>query len=699
MEEMAGVRVSDELFELFGLVNSGNKGAKNALQALAKIVREFRGRFNDLLIKRNDLQARIDGFLDENKDICTSSFTNKLREIGYITENSAGHEIKISHAGLPEEIAVMAGPQLVVPADKANMVLNAANARWGSLYNALYTSNVIDPAITADSPRKAAVMEYTCNFLDGVVQFDGSVKWSDIKEISINTTSLPYQLIAKTSNGREATLNIQGRQKLVAFSNNSNSFILENNGLKIQVKLTPEGALDEVFLESAVTYIIDLEDASISAPVNKMASYYNIYGIVNGTLTCQIEKAGNISTRAIAKDEDSYINAATGRKISLKRTALPLVRDVGMHMIADKALIEIDGQPVFEKILDCFITSMLGMRFHVAPKMHGAEEVALNVDLWDAINSAQNLPKDANKIGIMVEEMRTSAQLKDAIAAAKNITFFTNTGFLDYTGSYIDLMMCCGAIAPFSSLANEIYKVSYEKYNVDVSLRAGVSQIGAGMWPQTRNMAGLLPSKRAQIEGCTDTSWSPAPLAATIHALAFHGLNARQMQQNALVELQKNGVGDDVPDDLFVFPKINPEITKEKILNELELAIHGLLAYAEPWVRRGIGCSSIKDRNNIDLMEDRATARIKAAFVRNWLLHAVITRAEVVETISKMCDEINLQNKNTNGYKPLSKNLDGEQVVVAVSDAIFNPLKRKDSYIEPYFYPAYQREQEVRGRK
>jgi len=693
MERLAGVKASDELFELFSLVNSGEKGAKLALGSLAKIVRDFRGRFLDLLRKRNDLQSEVDNFFNKNKELSTALVTQKLREIGYITENSAGRDVKISHAGLPQEIATMAGPQLVVPADKANMVLNAANARWGSLYNALYASNVIDPAITEDALRRLAVIKYTCDFLDGVAKFEDGVKWLDIKEIFLDKKTLPYRLIARTDNDKEAALDSISQKKLLAIHSTSKSFILENNGLKIEIKLTPQGAVEDVLLESAITYIIDLEDASISAPANKIASYYNIYGIRNSTLTCQIGRNGKISTRAMTPDDSDYIHATTGEKTLVKRNALPLVRDVGMHMMADIALIEIDGQQVPEKILDCFITSMLGMRFHVAPKMHGAEEVQLNVDLWDVINKAQGLLENANKIGIMVEEMRTSAQLKDSIATAENITFFTNTGFLDYTGSYIDLMMNFGAIAPFSLLPNEIYKISYEKYNVDVSLRAGVPQIGAGMWPQTRNMAGLLPNKKGQIEGLTDTSWSPSPLAATIHAMAFHGLNARQMQKNAFEKLQQTSAGEKVPDDLFEFPTLNPEISKEKILHELDLAVHGLLSYAEPWVRRGVGCSSIKDRNNIDLMEDRATARIKAAFVRNWLLHEVVTKAEVMASISKMCHEINMQNKETIDYKPL-KDDGNDQVVVAVSDAIFNPLGRKDSYIEPYFYPAYQREQE-----
>lgn len=690
------IKISPSLFKFIKeICNSSEEQAIDTIEKLTGIVREFRIENEKLLNKRHDLQTKIDEFFIVNKNIDVLQVVKKLKEIGFIDGTKVERANK-SAQSLPIEITPMAGPQLVVPADKANMVLNAANARWGSLYNALYTSNIIDPVVKDNTQRRNLVIKYTNNFLDKIIQFENGSSWNDVEYFFLSSPRSIVQeteasgiwipaFAGMTKDGREVSFIVEHQHKLIGINFDKDKkltdFLLENNGLKIEVLLDKNGSIKDVQLESTLTYIIDLEDASISAPANKYESYRIIKGIKDGVLECEVRGV----TRKILGDT-TYLDPQTLEKKTLKRTALPLVRDVGPHMLADKEIIEIDGQEVPEKILDCFITSLIGMRFHVAPKMHGAEEVQFNVKLWDAINKAQELPKNINKIGIMNEELRTCAQLANCIEVAQDIIFFTNTGFLDYTGSFIDLMMNAGAIAPYRILATQTYKTEYEKHNVNISLEHNVPQIGAGMWAAISDMSGLLKSKEGQVKGLTDTGWSPSPTASTIHVIAFHLFgNVREMQSKYFQNIKHINI-----EDLFVFPKadLNKLNTEEKLLN-LDFAIHGLLAYAEPWVRRGIGCSGVKDLSGEPLMEDRATARIKAAFVRNWLLHQIITKEHVEDSINRMAMFVDKQNVGVEGYVNLLDSLD-EPVITAVHDVIFNPLNRRDSYVEPYFYPAYK---------
>lgn len=693
-----GIKLSAELLEIFKEITGDDAKTKSHIEKLVNIIRKFRDRNSVLLQKREDLQTEIDIFFGTDKNGETAQLVKKLEDIGFIKIVS-GEQCAVGsdNGKLATEITPMAGPQLVVPADKANMVLNAANARWGSLYNALYASNIIDPSIKDEAVRRVAVIKYCNDFLDKIIQLEGGISWNDVvgfKSLDLESWMVGgSNITAITKDNREISFAPEQRHKFVGVSFDSegqlSNLIIENNGLKIEIHLEPspkgrgqgEGIKD-IFFESALTYIIDLEDASISAPSNKYESYRIIKGIYDKTLTCEVRG----QTRKML-DDATYLDIKTLEKRTLKRNALPLVRDVGPHMVADRDMIEVDGECVPEKILDCYITSLIGMRYHVAPKMHGAEEVQFNVELWDEINKAQGLPENTNKIGIMNEELRTCAQLANCILAAKDIIFFTNTGFLDYTGSFIDLMMNAGAIAPYSILPSQTYKTEYEKHNVNVSLAFGVPQIGAGMWAEIQNMSGLLKSKESQVKGLTDTGWSPSPLAATLHAIAFHIFgNVREMQHEYAKNIQHINV-----ENLFVFPKLDiANLSEIDKTHNLDLAIHGLIAYAEPWVRRGIGCSGIKDRNGVLLMEDRATARIKTAFVRNWLLHGVVTSAQVEDSIARMAKIVDEQNESVEGYKSLLEDKGVCPVIIAVRESIFNPKKRRDSYIEPYFYAAFK---------
>ncbi|MCE3232715.1 MAG: malate synthase [Rickettsiaceae bacterium] len=694
MKEIAkGLSVSKQLYDFVsGICRERDGNADDILASFASIIRGFAPENERLLQARVDLQEKIDEFFKQQKDRAPADkLVNELERIGYISEKKT--DAKVSIDRIDAEIYPMAGPQLVVPADKVNMVLNAANARWVSFYNSLYTSNIIDEKITEVEERKAAVKKYANDFLDKIVQWNWT-SWNDIDSFKFDTETA--KVVAVTKDNKDSYFSKDSESKLVGFTRNSKNeletFILENNRLKIEIILDKSQKIKDVVFESALTYIIDLEDASISAPENKYEAYRILKGIADGDLECEVRG----ETRRINKDSE-YIDAKTLLPQVLKRASLPLVRDVGAHMVADGDIITVDGNSVPEKILDMFITSFIGLRYHVAPKMHGAEEVAFTCRVWDKINQVQGLPKNANKIGIMNEELRLNAQLADAVVAAKDIVFFTNTGFLDYTGSFIDLMMHQGAIAPYRKLPSQLYKTSYEVHNVNISLALGVPQIGAGMWAAIKDMVGLLKSKEGQVKGLTDTGWSPSPMAASIHAVAFHIFgDVRHMQDEYKRNIKVVNIA-----DMFTFPAADlANLNEKEILENLDFAIHGLLAYAEPWVRRGIGCSGVKDLSGEPLMEDRATARIKAAFARNWLLHGVVTIAQLEDSIKRMAKLVDEQNVGMDGYKPLCTTElvdnnwdDADEAVRAVYEVVFNPLGLKHSYVEPYFYPANRRQQ------
>jgi len=694
-EIVKGVTASDHLVEAIESICRKRKdcSVKKIFEDIKSLHVEFNEQNLKFLNKRDEIQKNIDKFFKDKKaqshNVTTEEVVKYLKDIEYIAEPQ--QHLAVKTKGLVEEIYPMAGPQLVVPADKVNMVLNAANARWGSLYNALYGSNIIN--VQEDHAKKIAVVTYVNNFLDKIVTFSDGAKFSDILKFTFDPKQ--KELLGHLTDGRKTKIASNSQAKLVGVSpwqEEINNFYLENNRLKIEVCLDKQGKIEDVQLESAITYIIDLEDASFSAPENKYEAYRIFQGIIDGGLECEIR--GDIRR---VNQNSIYFDIIEGSSQKLKRSAMPLVREVGPHMYADPEIITINGEPVAEKLIDCYLTSLIGLRYHVAPKMHGFAEVEFNSRMWDRINQLQGLAANANKVGVMNEEIRLNAQLSKAIDAAKDNLFFTNTGFLDYTGSFIDLMMYQGAIAPYRLLPQQLYKSSYEVNNVNISLPAKVAQIGAGMWPKIRDMAGLLKSKEDQVKGFTDTGWSPSPPAAVIHVMAFHIFgDVRQMQQDYLTHLKPV-----IADHMFTFPEADiANLSQKDIEENLNFAIHGLIAYAEPWVRRGIGCSGIKDFGGELLMEDRATARIKAAFCRNWLLHKVVSQVQLEEIIKNMAKLVDSQNEDNADYQKLYNNAlenndwsQVDEVITAVRDVILNPDRIYQSYVEPYFYPANRRQQ------
>lgn len=680
------IKIAEELYAILCSHGGNDKEAEKLCHNLAAIVREFQGRNWELLKKRKTLQKELNAFFMAHKEKkpTVSEVVAALRDIGYIKEDTISG--RVPSGNLAPEIYPMAGPQLVVPADKANMVLNALNARWGNLDQALYASNII--VGEDEKQRKKEVIAYRNGFLNSLIQFCGEVRFSDI--VSFSFDEALREVTGKTADGETVGFKKGFKEKVTGINYKNGKlgeFVIGHHGLGVEFILDAAGAIKDIQLESVLTFIMDLEDASHSAPENKFASYRHIKGIVDENLTC------NVRGGTRYKHEDTtYIDPATGNTFLLKRTALPLVREAGGHLFADTRIIMIDGEPVSEKILDCFITSLLGIRYHVVPKLHGEEEVAFTVGLWERISETQGLEKHANKLGVMNEEVRLNGQLASALWKAKDVIFFVNSGFMDYTGSFIDAMMYQGPIAPYRALPGKQYKISYEKHNVEVGLKLGIAQTGAGMWPKIRDMKGLLNSKIEQVKQLNDTGWSPSPMAGTIHTMAFHIAGDVREQQRVFLS---NPTGTSL-ESMFTFPGLEPgTLIKQEIKDNLNFAIHGLLAYAEPWVRRGIGCSGIKELAGEPLMEDRATARIKTAFVRNWLLHGVISREDILASITEMAVLVDGQNEGDEAYIPLSR--EGDNVIEAVKELVFNDRNYLDSYVEPVLYAAYKREQQGQG--
>lgn len=661
-----------------------NISAESLYGALDTLVAEFRDQNHSLVAERDKIQININAWLDKQKakPVDTENFISYLKKSGFIKATESENKA-VNTTGLPPEINQIPAPQLVVPADKANMVLNALNARYVNLEDALFASNIVN-GDTVEA-KKSDTIKQRNKFLDSLLKWQHNLRFKDIESIGFDYKE--RDLVGHLADGTTVLLEPQSFAFLAGVvmrtHDSLKSFLVKHHDLHVEVQLDGKGHITGTYIESALTTIIDLEDASLSSPEHKIRSYKHLKGVTDGTLTCEVRG----KTRSLAKNS-TYQCLRTLDSATLQRRAVALVREVGPYLQADKRLITANEKAVPEKILDTFMTVLLGMRYHVAPKLHGAEEVAYNVALLERTGELLGLPEHANKIGIMNEEVRTNGQLSEAILAAKDCVFFTNSGFLDYTGSFIDLVMHIGAVDSYRALPSKIYKTSYEDNNVFVSLDLAVPQIGAGMWPKLKDMAGLYENKKAQVKALNDTGWSPSPLAAAIHAMAFHTAYVKDLQ----AEWRKKPVHVDL-NDMFTFPAVDKEsLTEESIQEDLNYAIHGLLAYAEPWVRRGVGCSGVKDLGGTHLMEDRATARIKTAFVRNWLLHGITTKKQVQQTITDMAKLVDEQNADKEGYVPISKDKKDE-VVKAVSDLVLNPDKHLNSYVEPYLYDAYIREQ------
>lgn len=659
-----------------------------------------------LLAKRDDIQAKIDEW-HRNNTFELQAYKAFLTEIGYLLPEV--EDFQISTENVDEEIAVLAGPQLVVPVRNARYCLNAANARWGSLYDALYGFDVISEEDGAEkgkgyNPKRGEkVVAFAKNFLDETFPLaQGS--HADATQYAVEANALVVTL----KDGSKTT--VADAAKFVGYNGEASApteIVFKNNGLHAIVQIdasSPIGQTDaagvkDVVLEAAVTTIQDLEDSIAAVDAEeKVEGYRNWLGLMKGTLEESIEKNGKTVTRKL--NEDRTFKNVEGGETKVHGRSLMLLRNVG-HLMTNPAIL-VDGAEIYEGIMDALITPLLsfadikgentiknsrqGSMYIVKPKMHGPEEVAFAVELFERAEQALGLPAKTLKIGIMDEERRTSVNLKNCIAQAKDRTIFINTGFMDRTGDEIHTFMEAGPFVRKGEVKGQIWFPAYENRNVMIGLQAGLrgkAQIGKGMWPKPDMLLDMYKTKTEHPEAGASCAWVPSPTGAVIHAIHYHQINVADRQQE-LLSTQPLSL-----DDLLTPPLAkDTNWSEEEKTKELENNCQGILGYVVRWVDLGVGCSKVPDINDVGLMEDRATLRISSQHVANWLRHGIVSREQVEEVMQRMAKIVDEQNANDPLYTPMSADFANNIAFQAASDLIFKGGEQPSGYTEPLLHAA-----------